>query len=227
MLLFQVAGVPGVNETLFLARQASSAQDKIRLDDSYRLYCCSICSKGYRSDKALAQHLSSRSHILRVAQVKDPSEERNTMVKTVRLPFSGSSRPTLGKEIHAAESEVSEDEWEEGSSDDDLIGGAAKSLTELTVNEPSPSSYMDDDDGNDNAVCEVDPLCCFMCDLKHENIEYCIVHMHKQHGFFIPDVEYLKDPEGFLTYLGLKVQILHLKLFLCLFAFFPFIVGVD
>ncbi|GLT67556.1 hypothetical protein SLA2020_398540 [Shorea laevis] len=30
--------------------------------------------------------------------------------------------------------------------------------------------------------------------------------MHKQHGFFIPDVEYLKDPEGLLTSLGLKVK---------------------
>jgi len=47
-------------------------------------------------------------------------------------------------------------------------------------------------------------------DKKHETtsaqtIENCMVHMHKHHGFFIPDVEYLKDPKGLLTYLGLKV----------------------
>lgn len=32
-----------------------------------------------------------------------------------------------------------------------------------------------------------------------------LVHMHKKHGFFILDVEYLGDPKGFLSYLGLKV----------------------
>ncbi|KAK4729181.1 hypothetical protein R3W88_022169 [Solanum pinnatisectum] len=36
--------------------------------------------------------------------------------------------------------------------------------------------------------------------------------MHKKHGFFIPDVEYLEDPKGFLAYLGLKVK----KYYMCL-----------
>jgi pre-60S factor REI1 len=44
-----------------------------------------------------------------------------------------------------------------------------------------------------------------MCDKEHKTLENCMVHMHKHHGFFIPDVEYLKDPKGLLTYLGLKV----------------------
>jgi pre-60S factor REI1 len=38
--------------------------------------------------------------------------------------------------------------------------------------------------------------------------------MHKHHGFFIPDVEYLKDPKGLLTYLGLKVK----RDYLCLYC---------
>ncbi|GFS41980.1 zinc finger protein 622 [Actinidia rufa] len=33
---------------------------------------------------------------------------------------------------------------------------------------------------------------------SHNTIESCMVHMHKQHGFFIPNVEYLKDPKGLL-----------------------------
>ncbi|KAH0865712.1 hypothetical protein HID58_082923 [Brassica napus] len=39
-------------------------------------------------------------------------------------------------------------------------------------------------------------------------------HMHKFHGFFIPDIEYLKDPKGFLTYVGLKVK----RDFICLYC---------
>ncbi|KAG2255585.1 hypothetical protein Bca52824_074879 [Brassica carinata] len=38
--------------------------------------------------------------------------------------------------------------------------------------------------------------------------------MHKHHGFFVPNVEYLKDPEGLLTYLGLKVK----RDFMCLYC---------
>jgi pre-60S factor REI1 len=41
-----------------------------------------------------------------------------------------------------------------------------------------------------------------------------MLHMHKHHGFFIPDIEYLKDPEGLLTYLGLKVK----RDFMCLYC---------
>ncbi|CAL9771384.1 unnamed protein product [Musa acuminata subsp. burmannicoides] len=34
-----------------------------------------------------------------------------------------------------------------------------------------------------------------------------MVHMQKKHGFFIPDVEYLKDPKGLLMRVGLKVDV--------------------
>ncbi|KAJ4875560.1 Zinc finger protein 622 [Raphanus sativus] len=61
---------------------------------------------------------------------------------------------------------------------------------------------------------ELDPSCCLMCDKKHKTIEKCMVHMHKFHGFFIPDIEYLKYPKGFLTYVGLKVK----RDFICLYC---------
>ncbi|KAI3733954.1 hypothetical protein L6452_13413 [Arctium lappa] len=62
-----------------------------------------------------------------------------------------------------------------------------------------PSNYDDDDKD------KPDPTC-FMCDKKHKTIEKCMIHMHKHHGFFIPDVEYLKDPIGLFTHLGLTVK---------------------
>ncbi|KAI4376220.1 hypothetical protein MLD38_014007 [Melastoma candidum] len=212
----KVAGVPGVTEALFLARQASLAQEKAGIDDSSRLYCCNLCNKGYRSDKALAQHLKSRGHLLRASGGKDCDEEGSTVIKTLRQPLRGSNMPASGKEPRSAESEESEDEWEEVGSDDELIGGAAESLSELVVDKPSPSQDMDDDsdDDIDDALKELDPSCCFMCDVKHDSLEHCMVHMHKQHGFFIPDVEFLKDPEGLLTYLGLKVK----RDYMCLYC---------
>ncbi|RWW33051.1 hypothetical protein BHE74_00002223, partial [Ensete ventricosum] len=55
-------------------------------------------------------------------------------------------------------------------------------------------------------LADLDASCCFICDLKHESIESCMLHMHKKHGFFSPDVEYLKDPNGLLKRVGLKVK---------------------
>lgn len=71
------------------------------------------------------------------------------------------------------------------------------------VFEENDDSDSENDDMDDLMV--LDPLICFICDQDHKNIEACMVHMHKKHGFFIPDIEYLKDPKGFLTYVGLKV----------------------
>lgn len=171
------------------------------------LYSCGLCGKGYRSSKAHAQHLKSRSHILRASQGTNQQEEEKAIIKP--LPRRVVNKPPHQRAINNEEGEESEDEWEEVDPEEELVGEATTSLTELNVHELASENDMDDDDSED----ELDPSCCFMCDLEHDTIESCMVHMHKHHGFFIPDVEYLKDPKGLLTYLGLKV----LKHMLCSF----------
>lgn len=191
-----------MTEALFLARQAALAEEKNKSSQTPMLYSCGICGKGYRSDKAHAQHLQSRSHILRASQGVNLEDGERTIIRPLAPRVQ--NRPTSQKDSDIAESEDSEDEWDEVDSEDDLVGEAANSLSELNVNKLSIDHGMEDGaDGDD--FWEVDPSCCFMCDLENDSIELCMVHMHKQHGFFIPDVEYLKDPEGLLTYLGLKV----------------------
>ena len=165
------------------------------------LYSCGLCGKGYRSSKAHAQHLQSRSHILRASQGTNPQNEEMPIVKP--LPRRVVNKVPPQREAPNEESEESEDEWEEVDSEEILIDEATKSLTNLNVDEHASDDAMDDDDVEE--YDGLDPSACFMCDLEHDNIESCMVHMHKHHGFFIPDVEYLKDPKGLLTYLGLKV----------------------
>lgn len=177
----QVAGVPGVTETLFLARQSALAQEK-KSDETPMLYSCGICGKGYRSSKAHAQHLQSKSHLIRASEATSGPDQDSTIIRP--LP------PRVMKDPSQVEDEESdESEWEEVDPEEDA----------MKVDESSASD-MDEDAG-------VDPSSCFMCDLEHDAIESCMVHMHKQHGFFIPDVEYLKDPKGLLTYLSLKVSV--------------------
>ncbi|XP_023536549.1 cytoplasmic 60S subunit biogenesis factor REI1 homolog 1-like isoform X2 [Cucurbita pepo subsp. pepo] len=181
----KVANVPGVTEALFLARQsAAAAQENAKSRETSMLYSCGLCSKAYRSAQAHAQHLKSRSHTIRVSQGTHDQEVEKPIIKPLPQRISN-------KEPQQSEEEESEEEeWEEVNPDEDMID----------------EGEDEDDDDIDAIEVDFDPSCCFMCDLKHDTIDNCMVHMHKQHGFFIPDVEYLKDPKGFLTYLGLKVM---------------------
>jgi pre-60S factor REI1 len=189
-----------VTEALFLTRQSALAQEESQSSETPMLYSCGLCGKGYRSSKAHAEHLKSRSHIIRASQGTNNDEEDKAIVKPLSRRVV--NQPPPRRESKDEESE--ESEWEEADPEEDLVGEAMDSLTDLNVHEPASDDDMDDNDDDDDDY-ELDPSCCFMCDLEHDTLESCMVHMHKQHGFFIPDVEYLKDPKGLLTYLGLKV----------------------
>ena len=204
-----------MTEALYLARQSSLAEEKNRLNETPMLYSCSLCGKGYRSSKALGQHLKSRSHILRASQRASHQDEETTIIKP--LTHRTANKPPPQRE---PVNEESEDEWEEVNPDEDLVGEATESITQMNVNEHASNDDMDESDDDDDFEIKLDPTCCFMCDQEQNTIERCIVHTHKQHGFFIPDVEYLKDPKGLLTYLGLKVT--SYKLVLHFFPSFVF-----
>lgn len=196
-----------MTEVLFLARQNALAEEKNKSSETPMLYTCAVCSKGYRSSKAHAQHLKSRSHTMRASQVMSHIDD-SAIIKPL-LPRVD-NKLSQQREQDDEDSEES-DEWEEVDPDEELLGEATDSVSRLGVNEQASNVDMDEDDEE----YELDPSCCFMCDLEHDAIESCMVHMHKQHGFYVPDVEYLKDPNGLLTFLGLKVNYLACELHFC------------
>lgn len=205
----KIAGVPGVTEALFLARQSALAEEKKMLKETHMLYSCGLCGKGYRSSKAHAQHLNSKSHIKRALQGDNNQNDDYAIIRplTRRTPV----QPPPRKDVDVEESD--ESEWEEVNSEEDMVDEAADSLTSMNMDGTSDAADDIDIDEEDEFE-ELEPTCCFMCDLKNETLEKCMVHMYKKHGLFIPDIEYLKDPEGLLTYLGLKVK----RDFLCLYC---------
>ena len=190
-----MAGVPGVTEALFLARQAALAEGS-KPASTPMLYSCALCGKDYRSSKAHEQHLNSRSHLLKASQEPNASIAGITIVKPLpeRVPRRAPSA------VEEDEDDDEEEEWVEV--DPSEMELADESISNMQEDEQSSKS---DDDMAD--LEELDISSCFMCDLKHDTIEDCMVHMHKKHGFFMPDSEYLKDPSGLLTYVGLKVYI--------------------
>ncbi|XP_015059202.1 cytoplasmic 60S subunit biogenesis factor REI1 homolog 1-like [Solanum pennellii] len=209
----KVAGVPGVRETIFLARQAALAEEKEKLSETPLLYACGLCDKEYRSSKAHAQHLKSKSHLVRASQQPGHPNENSVTIKPLLRHSRNETSRKAKEDVIEENDESDESEWEEVDPDEEMISEATDSLTDLKMDEHTSNGNMDED-SDDEYVGNLEPSCCFMCDKEHKTIESCMVHMHKNHGFFIPDVEYLKDPKGFLTYLGLKVK----RDFMCLYC---------
>ncbi|XP_042463347.1 cytoplasmic 60S subunit biogenesis factor REI1 homolog 2-like [Zingiber officinale] len=207
----KVAGVPGVTEELFQARQSALAEENSKLSATPMLYGCALCGKEYRSSKARAQHLKSRAHAMKTSEEAGSSVAGITTIKpyTLRTSNKITSKAQVIGENEDVETDESEDEWEEANPND--MDVASESLSYLHVGEVDGAS---DDEQVDVIDEELDTSCCFICDQKYDSIENCMVHMHKKHGFFIPDIEYLKDPEGLLTYVGLKVK----RDFTCLYC---------
>ena len=54
---------------------------------------------------------------------------------------------------------------------------------------------------------------CLFCPNYEDDMEANLVHMSKAHGFFIPDLEYLVDLVGLISYLGEKVGVGNLCLY--------------
>lgn len=66
-----------------------------------------------------------------------------------------------------------------------------------------------------SVAVKVDPvLTCLFCSNKVENLEFNLKHMAETHGFFIPDIEYVKSFETLLAYLHSKVG----ELLMCLYC---------
>ncbi|KAG8988259.1 hypothetical protein FRB90_002860 [Tulasnella sp. 427] len=80
-----------------------------------------------------------------------------------------------------------------------------------------PSSYPDPANAeSSNAAAEsrtpaspsrIPPATCLFCASNLESVEVNVDHMHREHGFFIPDKEYLVDLPGLLTYIGDKIAV--------------------
>lgn len=203
----KVAGVPGITEALFKLRVEAMEEEKKKLEGGESLvYKCSLCKKEYRSSKAHEQHLTSKQHILKMSLNPNISASEITVTRPVPERPAQSDREKRESKLKTEE-EGSSDEWEEVDEDEDV----AMSDTDENANDADcEDAAMSDED-----MGEWDVTLCLFCDLTLDGtIEGCVEHMHKQHGFFIPDTEYLKDPRGLLNYLGLKVT----KGLLCLYC---------
>jgi len=157
---------------------------------------CSFCNKQYSSANSYAQHLKSKKHLEKETTTKEDVDKPITQGKEKEEPLTQLERqqiefmiePTTQKEQTIKEDDTKEGDIKESNTtvdqtEMDLIDERIKNARTLSLDE------------------------CLFCSLKSSNMERNLDHMTQEHGFFIPDIEYLKDLEGLIKYLGEKISI--------------------
>lgn len=147
---------------------------------------CQSCNKSFSSDNAYENHLKSKKHkeMLTKPAGKDkkPGEPGSSKRKNPSKvkPKPGYMPPLESYDEGADDS----DEWED-----------------VDEEELDEEEEIDDDDESE----ALPPNFCLFCPHESVTLEDNFRHMTKSHSFFIPDLKYVIDLEGYFIYLGAKV----------------------
>jgi pre-60S factor REI1 len=155
-----------------------------------------LCAKQYSSEQAYKQHLLTKQHIKKAATAPEGTAAFQAKIRPAPVRAPAENGAEARKEVEKDEDEDSD--WEEVDAeildvvDEDMAAGHERRGEESTSME---------EDGPD-----WDPTHCLFCGKDHKgDVEACVAHMHSAHGFFVPDLEFVKDLTGILQYLGFKV----------------------
>lgn len=165
-----------------LAQQAQNAEAE---KDTSTL--CKICSKHFNSGNAYNNHLQSRKH--KDAELKHKKKMESDV---------------------ARENEKNREKGLlfDNRSGDNKTAEGARASSPSTQRAARAQEVDEDDDDDEWEDVEDEPLpitSCLFCSQTFESLPYNVDHMTKDHSFFIPNLEYLIDPEALFEYLGEKV----------------------
>jgi len=204
----RVASLPPLSSEIFtekvIANKATAAATAAKASFEK---LCSACQKTYFSENAYNNHLNSQKHRINMAksakgpQLDDAASVTGSMV---------SSAFSLGESM--AESETT---TVNGDAEKDL-STVVDGMKNTSIEENAPVSgesaaAADDDDKSSVATSNrpaSDPLLdCLFCNYKSPNFQLNITHMGRFHGMFIPEKEFLAQPEELIKYLHEKIHV--------------------
>ncbi|KAL9113552.1 MAG: hypothetical protein Q9227_002290 [Pyrenula ochraceoflavens] len=174
---------------------------------------CNVCEKTYFSENAYKNHVGSSKHKARVAVFEKNLKDTDSMTGSA---FSLGD-PINVKTPSAADSEA------EAEFDHVVEGMKDTSLAEKDPlsNRPSRPHHSGHDKSRDHPLSPTKsgsatpsstglsslPLSrCLFCNYESPTWKLSVEHMTKIHGLFIPEKEFLVDPEGMLRYFQAKIM---------------------
>lgn len=173
----KVAEMPPVTAEVFQQKVlAQKAEVEAQQQSKTKSLHCQLCNKTFSSENAFSNHLSSKKH-------KDVEANKAKKQESL-ITASQFSNNFKRKDSKETDPENTESE-----------------------NAESLSHNRDDDDDEDDDIEEdtLEVTDCLFCPHHSVSLEENLKHMTRSHSFFIPDLEYVVDLKGLVTYLCEKV----------------------
>ena len=93
------------------------------------------------------------------------------------------------------------------------------------IEEVDSDEWDEDEELNDEDV--IPNMDCLFCTQHSKNTEKNLLHMSENHSFFVPDLEFVADLDGMISYLGAKVikKLLKIEILVIFYKYFfnPFL----
>jgi pre-60S factor REI1 len=230
----RVASLPPITAETFgervLANKASAAATAARARFEKR---CEACEKSFYSEGAYLNHLNSQKHRVLAARwnARGTGTETESLVDstfslgepmdvqstTTESTVNGDADSTVDgqveEEFEGVIRQIQTTGLEDASPQDPLSSRPSRptpSAAQIGRDHPlSPEKVLDGDEEEHKA----DPKQCLFCNYTSPSTELNVHHMGKQHGFFVPEKEYLVDLDGLINYLSETIQVLHTCLY--------------
>lgn len=140
------------------------------------------------------------------ADMAQPRILRSNDTETSSKVFASGDNPRIQwfkKQAKALEDPADDDEWEDVDEDD----MEEECDDDVEIDEDADIESLSSEVLAGMKQRNISMNECLFCLRKAQNMASNIIHMSKQHGFFIPDVNFVTDLEGLLKYLGEKVGV--------------------
>lgn len=232
----RVAALPPLTAEAFservIANKATAAATAARARFEKR---CEACEKTFYSEGAYANHLGSQKHRILAARwnARGTGTETESLVdSTFSLgePMevqSTTTESTLNGDMNGAVDEDAEEEFEDvvdrirttglqdAGSQDPLSARPGHPTPTTAAAHTGTENPISPDGLDDGAEYDhkADLKQCLFCNYESPTLDLNIHHMGRQHGFFIPEKDYLVDLDGLINYLSETIQVLHTCLF--------------
>ncbi|KAK5123618.1 hypothetical protein LTR85_002656 [Meristemomyces frigidus] len=221
----RVASLPPLTSEIFaekvLSNKATAAVTAARASFEKR---CEACEKNFYSEGAYVNHLGSHKHKTLTARLhargghETESMADSTFSLGEPLDTASTTASTVAVNAEGADPEA-EEEFEEVVEGMKTTGldDASSDPVSRRPSRPTPSSAApaneavaeDAMDEDDEEEYKADVTQCLFCNYVSPNLDLNLTHMSRQHGFFVPEKDYLVDLPGLINYLSETIAALH------------------
>lgn len=176
----KVAEMPPVTAEVFQQKVlAQKAEVEAQQQSKTKSLHCQLCNKTFSSENAFSNHLSSKKHKDVEANKANKAKKQESLITESQFSNNFKRKDSKETDPENTESENAESLSHNGDDDDD------------------------EDDDIEEDILEVTD--CLFCPHHSVSLEENLKHMTRSHSFFIPDLEYVVDLKGLVTYLCEKV----------------------